>query len=80
VLAYVDGNNSWGPEAEFKEKHGVRDPTPELTKTSPYVDSFHGQPYARVDINLYDFFSIKNDVNVAMFRIRMFWASRIRIR
>ncbi len=38
----------------------------------------HGQPYAGVDINLYDFFSLKNDVNVAVFRIRMFWASRIR--
>ncbi len=27
------------PEAEFKEKHGVWDPLPELTMTSPYVHS-----------------------------------------
>ncbi len=27
------------PEAEFKEKHGVWDPIPELTITFPYVDS-----------------------------------------
>ncbi len=31
-------------EAEFKEKHGVRDPLPELTITSPYVNS-------RVELN-----------------------------
>jgi len=28
------------PEAESKEKHGVWDPMPELTITSPYVDTF----------------------------------------
>jgi hypothetical protein len=39
------------PEAESKEKHGVWDPMPELTITSPYVHSrvdsntFIGQPY-----------------------------------
>ncbi len=38
------------PEAEFKEKHGVWDPMPELTVTSAYVD-YHGHPYARVDLN-----------------------------
>ena len=43
-------------EAESKEKHGVLDPMPELTKTSPYVRSrvdyntfYHRKPYARVD-------------------------------
>jgi hypothetical protein len=48
-------------EAESKEKHGVWDPMPELTITSPYVDSSNTctignpiwqsrpQPYARVD-------------------------------
>ncbi len=47
-----------GPKAESKEKHGVWDPMPELTITSPYVHSrvdsqhiYHGQPYARVDLN-----------------------------
>jgi hypothetical protein len=34
---------------------------------------YHGQPYARDDINLYDFFSLKNDLNVAVFWMRMFW-------
>ncbi len=34
------------PEAESKEKHGVWDPTPEMTITSPYVDS-------RVDSNIF---------------------------
>jgi hypothetical protein len=45
------------PETVFKVKH-VRDPKPELTITSFYVDSrnrlqhvYHGQPYARVDFN-----------------------------
>ncbi len=28
------------PEAESKEKHGAWDPMPELTITSPYVDTF----------------------------------------
>ncbi len=49
--------NQNAPEAEFKEKYGVWDPMPELTITSPYVDSrvtrlqhvYDGQPYARVD-------------------------------
>ncbi len=42
-------------EAESKEKRGVWDSMPELTITSPYVDSkqmYHGQPYARVDFIL----------------------------
>ncbi len=39
MLAYVIGNKSKGPEAEFEEKHGVQDTTPELTITSPDVDS-----------------------------------------
>jgi hypothetical protein len=41
-------------EAESKEKHGVWDPMPELTITSPYVHYrnrlkhiYHGQHYAR---------------------------------
>ncbi len=34
------------PEAEFKEKHGVRDSMPELTLTLPYVHS-------RVDSNIF---------------------------
>jgi hypothetical protein len=49
-------------EAESKEKHGVRDAKPELTMTSPYVDSrvdsntfimyiVHVQAYASVDLN-----------------------------
>jgi hypothetical protein len=47
-------------EAESKEKHGVWDPMPELTITSPYVNSRVdsntftmgiGQPYARVDFD-----------------------------
>ncbi len=46
-------------EAESKEKHGVWDPMPELTITSPYVHSrvdsntftMVNQPYARVDLN-----------------------------
>jgi hypothetical protein len=29
----------WTPEAESKEKHGVWNPMPELTITSPYVRS-----------------------------------------
>jgi hypothetical protein len=33
-----------GTETVFKEKHGLWDPAPELTKTSPYVNS-------RVDCN-----------------------------
>ncbi len=42
------------PETVFKEKHGVWDPMPELTITSPYVDSNIstmgiGQPFVRVD-------------------------------
>ena len=43
--------------AESKEKHGVWDPVLNLTITSLYVDSrvlqhmYHGQPYARVDLN-----------------------------
>ncbi len=43
-------------EAESEEKHGVWDPMPELTITSPYRSTpdrlqhiYHGQPYARVD-------------------------------
>jgi hypothetical protein len=31
--------NASTPEAEFKEKHGVRDSMPELTITLPYVHS-----------------------------------------
>ncbi len=31
--------NSQEAEAESKEKHGVWDPMPELTTSSPYVDS-----------------------------------------
>ncbi len=43
-------------EAESKEKHGVWDPMPELTITSPYVQSrlqhiYRLQPYARVYLN-----------------------------
>jgi hypothetical protein len=35
-----------------EEKHGVWDPWPELTITSPFVDSrvYLGQPSARVDL------------------------------
>jgi hypothetical protein len=48
-------------EAEFKEKHGVWDPMPELSITSPYVQSsqsrlqhiYHGQRYARVNVMSY---------------------------
>jgi hypothetical protein len=42
-------------EAESKEKHGVWDPLPELTITSPYAlqsrlqHIYQGQLYARVD-------------------------------
>ncbi len=52
--------NLFYAEAESKEKYGVRDPMPELTITSPYVHSrvdsntfYHGQPYARVHLILY---------------------------
>jgi hypothetical protein len=45
-------------ETVFKKKHGVWDPMPELTITSPYVDlqsrlqhMYQGQPYGRVDID-----------------------------
>jgi hypothetical protein len=47
------------PDAESKEKHGVCDPMPELTITSPFVQCtlksrlqhiYHGQPYNRVDL------------------------------
>jgi hypothetical protein len=40
--------------AESKEKHGVWNPMPELTITSPYVHSITsnmGQPYAIVDLS-----------------------------
>ncbi len=47
-------------EAESKEKHGVWDPMPLLTITSPHLQSIpdystftaYGQPYARVDFVL----------------------------
>jgi hypothetical protein len=47
-------------ETVFKEKHGVCDPLPEFTITSPYVEARvdsntcsmgTGQPYARVDLS-----------------------------
>ncbi len=47
-------------EAESKEKHGVWDPMPELTIPSTlcplqsrFQHIYHGQPYARVDLNSY---------------------------
>ncbi len=39
-------------EAESKENHGVRDPKPELTMSTPAESTpthYHGQPYAIVD-------------------------------
>jgi hypothetical protein len=33
------GMDFFSTEAESKEKHGVWDPMPELTITSPYVDT-----------------------------------------
>jgi hypothetical protein len=43
-------------QAKSKEKHGIRDPMPELTITSPACPLqsrlqhiYHGQPYASVD-------------------------------
>ncbi len=53
-MAAVKGGCS---EAESKEKHGVWDPMPGFTITSPYVHSrvdsniYPVQPYARVDLN-----------------------------
>jgi hypothetical protein len=43
------------PEAESKEKHGAWDPMLELTYNltlCPLQHIYHGQPYARVDLNL----------------------------
>jgi hypothetical protein len=46
AAATADGGSAVAPEAESKEKHGVWDPMPELTITSPYVHS-------RVDYNAF---------------------------
>jgi hypothetical protein len=45
---------SANPEAESKEKHGGRDPIPDLTMAplqSRLQHNYYGQPYARVDLN-----------------------------
>jgi hypothetical protein len=61
LLLSATGLLNANAEAEFKEKHGVWDPRPELTITSPYVPSRAvsnkctmgmgiGQPNARVNL------------------------------
>ncbi len=53
----VEGLLDTAAEAESKEKHGVWDPMPEWTITSPLCPPqcrlqhiYYGQPYARVDL------------------------------
>jgi hypothetical protein len=62
------------PEAESKEKHGVWDPMPELTITSPYVNSrddsstiFMGCPMPESTLTLCQslFYSLVSDFDLA---------------
>ncbi len=53
------------PEAESKEKHGVWDPMPELTITSPYVDS-------RVDTNTFTMGNPMPESTLTLCRSRLY--------
>ena len=56
ILHLINTKSKIYTEAKSKEKHGVWDPMPELTITSPYVyfrlqHIYYGQPYAIVELN-----------------------------